>query len=118
MRPSASGSNLHLLLRQYGTSTIGQFPATLAAEAVLRVVLLVGFVVLEYWAPFERVIQPEEAWLYRNPQTASYVPTSLLWPMVSLVPLVTVAVGLLATRDAADAFVAMLVATLLVPLNG
>ena len=120
MRPSSSSTSLHLLLRQYNYSGGGVkgIPLALLAELLLRLALLAAFVALEYWTPFQRVIHKEEAWLYANPRTDSYLPTSTLWPMVTLVPVTTVAAALAVRRDAADAFVAMLVATLLVPLNG
>jgi hypothetical protein len=34
---------------------------------------------LEGATPFARKIQPDELWLYKNPRSESYVPTSVLW---------------------------------------
>jgi membrane-associated phospholipid phosphatase len=87
-------------------------------EAVLRFGLLLLFTELETWKPFTRKIQPEEVWLYRNPMTDSYVPGSLLWTLVTLVPLSAILAGFLVYRDKADLTAASLVVTLAMPLNG
>jgi len=71
-------------------------------EAVLRFGLLLLFTELETWKPFTRKIQPEEVWLYRNPMTDSYVPGSLLWTLVTLVPLSAILAGFLVYRDKAS----------------
>jgi hypothetical protein len=89
-----------------------------AAEALVRVLLLLLFVELEMRAPFVRKLQPEEVWLYRNPPTVSYVPGDMLWKMVALVPVAAILSAYLVQRDRADLRAATLVATLAIPLNG
>ncbi len=46
------------------------------SEAVARLSLIVLFLYLETRRPFQRVIHKEELWLYQNPMTGSYVPTT------------------------------------------
>jgi len=62
----------------------------LVTEVAVRLGLVLAFWELERQEPFTRMIQPEEAWLYRNPMTESYVPGSLLWKMVFLVPVMAI----------------------------
>lgn len=59
-------------------------------EVGVRVALVILFVCMEKLQPFERKIHPEEMWLYKNPMTASYIPASLLWPIVVFAPLVVI----------------------------
>jgi len=42
-------------------------------------ILHLYFSELEGATPFTRKIQPDELWLYKNPRSDSYVPTSVLW---------------------------------------
>ena len=97
----------------------------LATEAAIRLALCAAFYVTDVSLdPFVRVIQREEAWLYANPRTDSYFPTSYLWATVAFAPLVAVAVvhalfvaGWKSQRRrecATDVVAAVLVITLLV----
>ncbi|XP_022664690.1 phospholipid phosphatase 5-like [Varroa jacobsoni] len=55
-------------------------------EILLRVVLIGVAMVLEFVPAFERKIQPEEAWLYKNPRTNSYISVQLLYVLIFVVP--------------------------------
>ena len=97
----------------------------LATEAAIRLALCAAFYVTDVSLdPFVRVIQREEAWLYANPRTDSYFPTSYLWATVAFAPPLAVAVvhalfvaGWKSQRRrecATDVVAAVLVITLLV----
>lgn len=90
----------------------------LLAEACIRIGLILLFIDLELRDPFTRIIQPEEAWLYRNPMTDSYVPGTWLWRMVGAVPAIAILATYTITRDVADLTAATMVVTLATPLNG
>ena len=100
-------------------------PAFFLREILISAALLGAFCVTETLPPFHRIIQPEEAYLYRNPDLGSYVPVSYLWAMVVFLPAgVVVVVFLLggfrrATRRerVVDAVVALLAISLIMPLN-
>ncbi|CAL9688167.1 unnamed protein product [Knipowitschia caucasica] len=52
----------------------------LALEIGIRVLLFGVFVFTEFLEPFERVIQPEELWLYRNPLVESdHIPKRVMF---------------------------------------
>lgn len=73
---------------------------------------------LEKLPPFMRKIHPDEYWLYSNPKTASYVPSSVLWPTVLSVPALVFSIHFLATRNRLDFVQASLAVTLALGLNG
>lgn len=97
----------------------------LIEEAVIRIILLLGFVFMEnkYLAPFNRIVHPEESYLYGNPKTQDYFPGKYLWLMVITVPLICVMTNYAFFRRKedwrlADTKSALLCITLLLPLNG
>lgn len=73
---------------------------------------------MEEFAPFERKIQKEEHWLYSNPRTNSYVPSSVLWPIVFTAPLTVFVVYFLISRNKLEFSQANLAVTLAIGLNG
>uniref|UniRef100_T1JH74 Phosphatidic acid phosphatase type 2/haloperoxidase domain-containing protein n=1 Tax=Strigamia maritima TaxID=126957 RepID=T1JH74_STRMM len=75
--------------------------------------------------PFQRKIQNEELWLYKNPRTPSYVPVAILWicklkdyPFVIFVPLFFITVYGITKRDKSDSLQAVLAVSLTLCLNG
>lgn len=90
----------------------------LVVETFIRLFLAVICMYLDNLEPFHRKIQPEELWLYKNPRTESYVPTSLLWPVVTLTPLVPIIVLFLIRKDKVDTVQAFLSLSLTLTLNG
>lgn len=90
----------------------------LPLEIIVRILLTCIHIALEFKAPFVRKIQPEELWLYRNPRTDSYVPLTMLWPVVLGVPGLFFTLHYLRTRDRHDLRSALLAFTLGVGLNG
>jgi len=95
-----------------------QLDGSLTVEIVIRAVLTVIFVQLEHAYPFQRKIQPEEWWLYRNPVTDSYIPTSLLWPIIIIFPILSIGLMYLIKRNKNDLCEAGLAFTLALVLNG
>ncbi|XP_034933721.1 phospholipid phosphatase 5-like isoform X2 [Chelonus insularis] len=66
-------------------------------DIFLRIFLAFLIVTLEKTEPFNRKIHDDELWLYKNPKTDSYVPTTVLWDKVDFaqaVLAVTLALGL------------------------
>lgn len=68
-------------------------------------------------APFERKIQPDELWLYRNPRTDSYVTENMLWPLVIGGPVLLFIIHWLITRNRIEFLQASLAITLSLGLN-
>uniref|UniRef100_A0A182QI68 Phosphatidic acid phosphatase type 2/haloperoxidase domain-containing protein n=1 Tax=Anopheles farauti TaxID=69004 RepID=A0A182QI68_9DIPT len=90
----------------------------LPLETVVRIALTCIYIGLEFKAPFVRKLQPEELWLYRNPRTDSYVPLTMLWPIVLGVPGLAFALHYLRTRDRQELRCTVLAFTLGLGLNG
>lgn len=88
------------------------------AEIVIRVLLGVLFICLEFMEPFHRELQPEEMWLYKNPRSNSYVPASALWVIISVAPLLVILVFYFIRKDKIDAIQSFLGLTLTMALNG
>lgn len=98
---------------------------TLITGVFLRLALVAAFLSMEFMAPFHRVLHKEEAWLYANPKTKSYFPTSMLWPMVMFLPPAVIGLVFIggvfkscSKGRVIDAMVAAWVVSLLMPLNG
>ncbi|KAM4677375.1 phospholipid phosphatase 5 isoform 1-T2 [Discoglossus pictus] len=91
-----------------------------AAEFFIRLLLLGIFLLTEMMHPFQRVIQPEEMWLYRNPYIISdRVPTNSMFLISFLSPLAVVALARLCRyADSTDMQEASLAASLSLALNG
>lgn len=87
-------------------------------DVVLRIVLAVLFIELEKAEPFTRKIHEDELWLYRNPRTDSYVPTTILWTLVFIMPVIVIIFTFLVCKDKADLHQAMLSVTLALGFNG
>ncbi|XP_052870248.1 phospholipid phosphatase 5 [Anopheles cruzii] len=90
----------------------------LTLETIVRIVLTSIYIGLEFQAPFMRKVQPEELWMYRNPRTNSYVPLTMLWPVVLGVPGFIFLLYYLQSRDRQDLRCTVLAFTLGLGLNG
>lgn len=87
-------------------------------DILLRIVLATLFIELEKAEPFTRKIHEDELWLYKNPTTEPYVPTTVLWPLVFVTPVIVIFVAFLAYKDKTDFFQAVLSVTLVWGFNG
>lgn len=87
-------------------------------EILVRAVLALIFIELEGATPFTRKIQPDELWLYKNPRSDSYIPTSVLWPLVFLTPTAVILLVFLLQKDKTDVSQAVLGCSLGLSLNG
>ncbi|XP_071827594.1 phospholipid phosphatase 5-like [Apostichopus japonicus] len=79
------------------------FLDSMAVEILLRILLFVAFVFTDKMKPFQRIIQPEEWWLYNNPRTDSYVSTNSLYVLVSVVPMAVIIITSGLKRHLVDA---------------
>lgn len=73
---------------------------------------------MEKSEPFERKIQPEEWWMYRNPPTPDYVPGMWLLPMTFVIQFTVVLLTYFISKDRNDFSTANNVVTLAIALNG
>nr|XP_053633149.1 LOW QUALITY PROTEIN: phospholipid phosphatase 5-like [Cherax quadricarinatus] len=92
--------------------------ATFWLEILTRAFLSVIFIELEQTSPFVRKIHIDELWLYKNPPTASYVPTTVLWPLVFIVPTSVMFLYFLVKRDRTELCQGLLALSLALGLNG
>uniref|UniRef100_A0A286XA35 Phospholipid phosphatase 4 n=1 Tax=Cavia porcellus TaxID=10141 RepID=A0A286XA35_CAVPO len=91
----------------------------LAIEIGVRALFGV-FVFTEFLDPFQRVIQPEEIWLYKNPLVQSdNIPTRLMFAISFLTPLAVICVVKIIRRtDKTEIKEAFLAVSLALALNG
>nr|KAF6425521.1 phospholipid phosphatase 4 [Molossus molossus] len=92
----------------------------LAIEIGVRALLFGIFVLTEFLDPFQRVIQPEEIWLYKNPLVQSdSIPTRLMFAISFLTPLAVICVVKIIRRtDRTEVKEAFLAVSLALALNG
>ncbi|XP_034041143.1 phospholipid phosphatase 4 [Thalassophryne amazonica] len=92
----------------------------LALEIGVRVLLFGVFVFTEFLEPFERVIQPEELWLYKNPLVESdHIPKRVMFAISFLTPLAVIfVVKIIQRTDRTEIKEACLAVSLALALNG
>ncbi|XP_019651051.2 phospholipid phosphatase 4 [Ailuropoda melanoleuca] len=91
----------------------------MSAQALTRLSLFC-FSFTEFLDPFQRVIQPEEIWLYKNPLVQSdNIPTRLMFAISFLTPLAVICVVKIIRRtDKTEIKEAFLAVSLALALNG
>uniref|UniRef100_A0A8C0AJH8 Phospholipid phosphatase 4 n=1 Tax=Bos mutus grunniens TaxID=30521 RepID=A0A8C0AJH8_BOSMU len=101
-------------------SRSGHTMRELAIEIGVRALLFGVFVFTEFLDPFQRVIQPEEIWLYKNPLVQSdNIPTRLMFAISFLTPLAVICVVKIIRRtDKTEIKEAFLAVSLALALNG
>eukprot|EP00106_Octopus_bimaculoides_P000762 XP_014768204.1 PREDICTED: phosphatidate phosphatase PPAPDC1B-like isoform X2 [Octopus bimaculoides] len=82
------------------------------AEVLFRILFFLLYLYTDNLKPFERHIQPEELWLYKNPETPSYIPVKFLWVIVTILPLVSIVSAYIRNRNKTDVTCAVLGVTL------
>ncbi|XP_006000424.1 phospholipid phosphatase 5 [Latimeria chalumnae] len=97
-----------------------KFLEEFVSEATTRILLFGVFLVTESLAPFHRVIQVEEWWLYKNPHVETdRVPTRPMFAISLVTPLaVILLVKCLSKAEKGDTKEACLAASLTLALNG
>lgn len=92
----------------------------LALEVGIRVLLFGVFAFTEFLEPFERVIQPEELWLYKNPLVESdHIPKRVMFAISFLTPLAVIfVVKIIQRTDKTEIKEACLAVSLALALNG
>ncbi|XP_055026546.1 phospholipid phosphatase 4 isoform X2 [Misgurnus anguillicaudatus] len=92
----------------------------LGLEVGIRVLLFGVFVFTEFLEPFERVIQPEELWLYKNPLVESdHIPKRVMFAISFLTPLAVIfVVKIIQRTDKTEIKEACLAVSLALALNG
>lgn len=78
------------------------------AEIILRMFIFLFYLFTEHLEPFERHIEKEELWLYKNPETPSYVPIYFLWVIVVVIPLLAILVSYIHGHNKIDVIQALL----------
>ncbi|CRL05669.1 CLUMA_CG018702, isoform A [Clunio marinus] len=87
-------------------------------EILVRIGLIFSFIKLESVEPFKRKILPDEIWIYRYPIKPSYVPVTILWPLVTVLPTFVFILFNICTKQSKDLKAAVLGHTLSFGLNG
>jgi len=93
-------------------------PKWVVTEVGVRIGLLCIFLLTEELKPYHRIIQPEEAWLYRFPNKPSIIPSELLWVILLIATFSVVALLFVFTSNFNLAVGALGVPSLALPLNG
>nr|XP_054765893.1 phospholipid phosphatase 5-like [Lytechinus pictus] len=98
---------------------INTHAANMVMELLVRIFLLIAFLITEDLAPFQRVIQPEEMWLYKNPHAVhSTISTRMLFGSAIFVPILVITTFSLIRKDKLDFLHAVLACSLAELLNG